>query len=354
MTEPTLNDAIDLSLYKEALLFLATAGVVAPLFFRLRVSPVLGFLLAGVALGPYGFGRLAARARWLDALAITNIEAIDRIAAFGVVALLFTMGLELSFERLRRMRRLVFGLGLAQVVVTTLILGAFAWRLGLAPPTALTIGAALAMSSTAIVVPVLVDSKRLHSSAGRASFSVLLFQDLAVAPLLVMAGALAGGEGHGVAGALVSILIPALALAALILFGRVALRPLFHSVAETRSPEFFMAACLLVVLGAGLAAAESRLSMALGAFVAGLLLAETEYRREIEVTIEPFKGLLLGLFFVSVGAGIDLKLVFERPGLLLGLAAALIAAKGLTLLALARGFRLSARVGAGLTLLLAP
>ena len=355
MTEPTLNDAIDLSLYKEALLFLATAGVVAPLFFRLRVSPVLGFLLAGVALGPYGFGRLAARARWLDALAITNIEAIDRIAAFGVVALLFTMGLELSFERLRRMRRLVFGLGLAQVVVTTLILGAFAWRLGLAPPSALTIGAALAMSSTAIVIPVLVDSKRLHSSAGRASFSVLLFQDLAVAPLLVMAGALAGGAEHGVASALVSILAPAaLALAALILFGRVALRPLFHSVAETRSPEFFMAACLLVVLGAGLAAAASRLSMALGAFVAGLLLAETEYRREIEVTIEPFKGLLLGLFFVSVGAGIDLKLVFARPGLLLGLAVALIAAKGLTLLALARGFGLSARVGAEMALLLGP
>ena len=195
MTEPTLNDAIDLSLYKEALLFLATAGVVAPLFFRLRVSPVLGFLLAGVALGPYGFGRLAARARWLDALAITNIEAIDRIAAFGVVALLFTMGLELSFERLRRMRRLVFGLGLAQVVVTTLILGAFAWRLGLAPPSALTIAAALAMSSTAIVIPVLVESKRLHSTAGRASFSVLLFQDLAVAPLLVMAGALATAPG---------------------------------------------------------------------------------------------------------------------------------------------------------------
>jgi monovalent cation:H+ antiporter-2, CPA2 family len=350
-----VNDAIDLSLYKEALLFLATAGVVAPLFFRLRVSPVLGFLLAGVALGPYGFGRLAARARWLDALAITNIEAIDRIAAFGVVALLFAMGLELSFERLRRMRRLVFGLGLAQVVVTTLVLGAFAWRLGLGPPSALTIGAALAMSSTAIVVPVLVESKRLHSSAGRASFAVLLFQDLAVAPLLVMAGALAHGAEHGVAGALVSILAPAaLALAALILFGRVALRPLFHSVAETRSPEFFMAACLLVVLGAGLAAAASRLSMALGAFVAGLLLAETEYRREIEVTIEPFKGLLLGLFFVSVGAGIDLELVFARPGLFLGLAAGLIAAKGLTLLALARGFGLSARVGAEMALMLGP
>src|SRR5580658_4430377 len=144
MTEPTLNDAIDLSLYKEALLFLATAGVVAPLFFRLRISPVLGFLLAGVALGPYGLGALGKKAPWLSAFAI-NVEAIDKLAAFGVVALLFTMGLELSFERLRRMRRLVFGLGLGQVVATTLILGAAAWRFGLAPPSALAIGAALSM-----------------------------------------------------------------------------------------------------------------------------------------------------------------------------------------------------------------
>src|SRR5271170_3222626 len=141
MTEPTLNDAIDLSLYKEALLFLATAGVVAPLFFRLRISPVLGFLLAGVALGPYGLGALGKKAPWLGAFAI-NVEAIDKLAAFGVVALLFTMGLELSFERLRRMRGLVFGLGLGQVVVTALILSGVAWALGLAPPSALTVGAA--------------------------------------------------------------------------------------------------------------------------------------------------------------------------------------------------------------------
>jgi len=169
-----VNEAIDLSLYKETLLFLVTAGVVAPLFFRLRVSPVLGYLLAGVALGPYGLGSLGRRAPWLSAFAI-NVEAIDRIAAFGVVALLFAMGLELSFERLRRMRRLVFGLGLAQVVVTTLILSALAWGLGLAPPSAVTIGAALTMSSTAIVIPMLAESKRLHSAVGRASFSVLLF-----------------------------------------------------------------------------------------------------------------------------------------------------------------------------------
>jgi CPA2 family monovalent cation:H+ antiporter-2 len=353
-TEPEVNEAIDLSVYKETLLFLLTAGVVAPLFFRLHVSPVLGYLLAGLALGPYGLGSLDLRAPWLNALAI-NVEAIDRIAAFGVVALMFTMGLELSFERLRRMRHLVFGLGLAQVVVTTLILAAFAWRSGLAPPSAVAIGAALSMSSTAIVIPMLVESKRLHSGAGRAGLAVLLFQDLAVAPLLVMVGALSAGGDHGLGWELLSTLVPAgLALVALVVFGRVALRPFFRFVAEAKSPEFFMAACLLVVLGDGLAAAASHLSMALGAFVAGLLLAETEYRREIELTIAPFRGLLLGLYFVSVGAGINPAFIVARPRLILGLVAALIAAKGVTLFGLGRAFRLSSRAAAEMSLLLGP
>ncbi len=349
-----MNAPIDLSVYKETLLFLVTAGVIAPLFFRLHVSPVLGYLLAGLALGPYGLGSLDFKAPWLSALAI-NVEAIDRIAAFGVVALLFTMGLELSFERLRRMRRLVFGLGLTQVVLTTLILSALAWGFGLSPPSALTIGAALTMSSTAIVIPMLVESKRLHSGAGRASFAVLLFQDLAVAPLLVMTGAFSAGGERGLGWALLGALVPAgLALVALVVFGRLALRPFFHFVAETKSPEFFMAACLLVVLGDGLAAAASHLSMALGAFVAGLLLAETEYRREIEVTIEPFRGLLLGLYFVSVGAGINPAFIVARPGLILGLAAALVALKGLTLFGLGRAFRLPPRVSTEIALLLGP
>ena len=350
-----MNETIDFSLYKEALLFLVTAGVVAPLFFRLRVSPVLGYLLAGVALGPYGLGSLAAKARWLGAFAISNVETIDRIAAFGVVVLLFTMGLELSFERLRRMRRLVFGLGLAQVAVTMLVLSGLAMGLGLEPGSALTVAAALSMSSTAIVIPVLIEGKRLRAPVGRASFSVLLFQDVAVAPLLVMAGAFAAGGERGLGAQLLATLVPAaFALAALIVLGRLALRPFFHFVAETKSPEFFMAACLLVVLGDGLAAAASRLSMALGAFVAGLLLAETEYRREIEVTIEPFKGLLLGLYFVSVGAGINPAVIFASPEVILGLAAALIAIKALILFALARAFRIPSRVAAEMALLLGP
>jgi monovalent cation:H+ antiporter-2, CPA2 family len=349
-----VNEPTDLSVYKETLLFLVTAGVVAPLFSRLRISPVLGYLLAGVALGPYGLRAIMQKAAWLNALAI-NVESIDRIAAFGVVALMFTMGLELSFERLRRMRHLVFGLGFAQVVVTTLVLAAAAWRLGLSPPAALAVGAALSMSSTAIVIPMMVESKRLHSGAGRASLSVLLFQDLAVAPLLVMTTALSAVGERGLAWQLLTTLVPAaLVLTALVIFGRLALRPFFHFVAETKSPEFFMAACLLVILGDGLAAAASHLSMALGAFVAGLLLAETEYRRQIEVTIEPFRGLLLGLYFVSVGAAINPGFILSRPGLIFGLAAALVATKALMLFGLGRAFRLPAHAAVETSLLLGP
>ena len=350
-----MNAPFDLAIYKEALLFLVTAGVVAPLFFRIRVSPVLGYLLAGVALGPFGLGRLARRAPWLDALALTNVESIGRLAAFGVVVLLFTVGLELSFERLKRMRRLVFGLGLAQVVVSTLALGAAAYALGQKPAAALMIGAALSLSSTAIVIPVLAEEKRLGASVGRISFAVLLFQDLAVAPLLVLAAMLAGGRVENLGAGLVLTLAPAaLALAAAIVVGRLALRPLFRSVAMTRSPEFFMAACLLVVLGSALTAAASGLSMALGAFVAGLLLAETEYRREIQVTIEPFKGLLLGLFFVSVGAGLDLSVLTAQPAKVLSVTAGFVVVKAAALFALTRLFGAPNGVAAEVALLLGP
>ena len=350
-----MSGAFDLAIYKEILLFLATAGIVAPLFFRMRISPVLGYLGAGVALGPSGLGRLARDAPWLDWIALTNVEAIGRIAAFGIVFLLFTMGLELSLERLKRLRRLVFGLGFAQVALSTLLLGGLALALGQPPVAALALGAALAMSSTAIVIPVLAERKRLNLAVGRASFSVLLFQDLAVAPLLIMVAMLVRGQADGIGMGLALALAPAaLGLTLAILLGRLVLRPLFHSVAMTKSPEFFMAACLLVVIGAATIAAISGLSMALGAFVAGLLLAETEFRREIEVTIEPFKGLLLGLFFVSIGAELDLSLLLDAPGLILLIAAALILGKALILIGLGRAFRLPGRVAREMALLLAP
>jgi monovalent cation:H+ antiporter-2, CPA2 family len=345
----------DLSLYKDTLLFLVTAGVVAPLFVRLRSSPVLGFLIAGAALGPQGLGRLAEDNPWLAPFALTKIVEVDNVGSLGVVFLLFMMGLELSFERLTSMRRLVFGLGLSQVVVTSLIIGGAALALGQPVPAAVILGAALSMSSTSIVIPVLAERKRLNSAVGRASFAVLLFQDLAVAPLLFMTTMLAKGEIHGLGADFIWALVPAaLALVALFVLGRLVLRPLFHSVATAKSAELFMAASLLVVIGAGLIAALSGLSMALGAFIAGLLLAETEFRREIEVTIEPFKGLLLGLFFVSVGAGLDLSLVFAAPLRILGLACALLIIKGATLLALGRLFKAPWRVAREVALLLGP
>jgi monovalent cation:H+ antiporter-2, CPA2 family len=350
-----LHATPDFALYKETLLFLATAGIVAPLFIRLRISPVLGFILAGAALGPHGVGGLARDIPWLDDFSLTNVEAIESIASLGVVFLLFTLGLELSFERLSRMRRLVFGLGLTQLFSCAVFIGAAALAIGVPFSTALIFGAALSLSSTSIVIPVLAERKRLNSAAGRASFSVLLLQDLMVAPLLFMTTMLAHGDADSLGVHLAWTLGPAaLAVLALIVLGRLVLRPLFHSVALTKSVELFMAASLLVVIGAGLVAASSGLSMALGAFIAGLLLAETEFRREIEVTIEPFKGLLLGLFFVSTGASLDLSILVASPLVIIAIAIGVMMIKGLVLLVLGRLFRAPGHVAREVALVLGP
>jgi len=341
--------------YKELLLFLGTAGVIVPLFTRLHVSPVLGFLAAGIALGPFGLGALARHEPWLSAISITNVEQIAHLAEFGVAFLLFMIGLELSWERLVRMRRLVFGLGPLQVVLSAIALGLIAFALGQTPAAASVLGGALALSSTAIVLPSLAERKRLSSTAGRASFAVLLFQDLAVAPLLFLVAILGAGEAVALRTSLLFALGPAIAvLAALVGLGRLILRPLFHLVATTRSDELFVAACLLVVMGTGVVAAASGLSMAFGAFIAGLLLAETEYRRQVEVTIHPFQGLLLGLFFLSVGAGLDLSQVLANPIPTLGLAICLIVIKVLVLLPLVQAFGLPSRVARQVALALGP
>ena len=322
--------------YKEALLFLTTAGVVVPLFRRLKVSPVIGFLGAGILLGSYGLGGIP-NAPWLDFFRLENTDQIAELAEFGVVFLLFMIGLELSYERLKRMRKLVFGLGAAQVLVSALVIAEIAiLGFGIRASAAFVIGGALALSSTAIVIPVLAERRRLGTTAGRAAFAILLFQDLMVAPLL-FAVSMMGDQSAGTGLDIAYAILPAVAvLGLLVLGGRLLLRPLFHQVAMAHSTEFFMAACLLVVIGTGIASAMGGLSMALGAFIAGLLLGETEFRREIEVTLEPFKGLLLGLFFVSVGAGLDLGQVIRSPVLVLGIAAGLTLLKVAVLLPMAR------------------
>jgi len=342
--------------YREALLFLATASVVVPLFHRLHVSPVLGFLLAGACLGPFGLGRLAKKYEFLAPLAIADVEQVARVAEFGLVFLLFMIGLELSWERLVRMRRLTFGLGLAQVLVSGAALAAvghFRFGLDLAP--AILMGAALAMSSTAIVIAVLAETRHLNKTPGRAAFAVLLMQDLMVAPLLFFVTVLADAKAGLTGVAIFWTFLPALfVLGVLILGGRLLLRPLFRLVAAAQSTELFMAACLLVVVGSGVASAAAGFSMGLGAFIAGLLLAETEFRREIEITIEPFKGLLLGLFFVSIGAGLDIGVVLRDPIPIMLNACGLVALKALVIFALARAFRLPGAVGGEIALLLAP
>jgi len=341
--------------YKNALLFLVTAGVIVPLFRRIRVSPVIGFLAAGAALGPFGLGRFDAEKPLLAYVTIANADEIGEVAALGVVFLLFMIGLELSFERLMRMRRILFGLGSVQVLVSAVLIGGAAHALGGPTEGSIVLGGALALSSTAVVIPVLAERKRLNSATGRAAFAVLLFQDLCVAPLLILVGALGHGAGQASASqwiATLAIAVPSIAL--IIVVGRLVLRPLFKMVAVAGSTEFFMAACLLVVMGTALITAASGLSMAIGAFIAGLLLAETEYRREIEVMIEPFQGLLLGLFFVSVGAGLDLSRLVAYPAAILAIALGIIALKGLVVILAAPVFKIPGAVAREVALLLGP
>ena len=341
--------------YKEVILFLATAGVVVPLFLRLRISPVLGFLGAGVLLGPFGLGRFVGDAPWLSWITIANREEMAHLAEFGVVFLLFMIGIELSFERLWTLRRLVFGFGSLQVVACAAALGALAYVLGAEPAAAALIGVALALSSTAIVVPVLAGERRLNAPTGRATFSVLLFQDLAVAPVLFTIGVLGARQSGGFGMAFILALAQAaIAIVVIVGVGRLALRPLFGLVAATKSTELFMAASLLVVLATGLITAVSGLSMALGAFIAGLLLAETEYRRAIEAMIDPFKGLLLGVFFVSVGMGLDVTQLARNPGTILAGVLALVAVKAALVAGLALVFRLARPVAIESALLLGP
>ncbi|WP_342361504.1 cation:proton antiporter [Terrarubrum flagellatum] len=338
---------------KEAVVILATAGVVVPLIARLNVNPVLGYLLAGVVFGPDALGALASKWSLLEPFAVTSRERIAGVAEFGIVVLMFMIGLELSFERMTTMRRLVFGLGALQVAATAtaLAVAAILWGLPIRP--AAIIGAALALSSTAIVIEVLAKSKRLRSTAGRASFAVLLFQDIAVIPILFVIGVLSGDQSNLAGGLGLAVAKVAIAIVVIIGVGRLALRPLFRLVVEQKSTDMFMAACLLVIAATAQVSAMAGLSMALGAFIAGLLLAETEYRREIEVTIEPFRGLLLGVFFFFVGMSIDLGEVLRRPHVIVALTLGMMLIKAALLYLLARLYRIGVRASLETSLLLA-
>ncbi len=347
--------SINIPVYSDALVVLGTAGVVVPLVHRLGISPVLGYLGAGALLGPLGLGSFISQVPLLYWFTIVDAKNVAGIADLGVVFLLFLIGLKLSYERLMAMRRLVFGLGGMQVVITTTILAAIIAATGQNTLIAIMLGACLALSSTAIVLEVLSKQGRLATSAGRASFAVLLAQDLAVIPILMFVSILGADKGSSLLAIVGMTLFHAFAAVALIvLFGRALLRPLFRDVARTQSSELFIAAILFVIVGTGVVAAAADLSMALGAFVAGLLLAETEYRKAIEATIEPFKGLLLGIFFFTVGMSIDVRVLAREPLLLLASVMGLIGLKAIVLAGLARLFKLSVPASIETGLLLGP
>jgi len=352
--------------YRDLVVFLAAAGVVVPLFNRLRISPVLGFLAAGVLLGPDGLGRFAQTHGWLSWLTIGDQAQIRQLSELGVAFLLFMIGLELSWERLKAMRRLVFGLGMLQIAACAVAIAVVFMVLGQPLAGASVLGMGLALSSTAVVMPVLAAQGRINSETGRATFAVLLAQDVAVAPILItvtVLATLAQGAGSGVepaalGRALFTLAPAAIGLFLMVLLGRLVLRPMFRSVARAQhrgeGRELFVAACLLVVVVSGLTAQAVGLSMSLGALVAGVLLAETEFRREVEVSIDPFKGLLLGVFFIGVGIGLDVDAVAADPVTVLGLAGGLILLKALIIFILARAWGLAARSAIETALVLGP
>lgn len=311
----------------ELVLILGAAVVLVPLAKRFGFGVVLGYLGAGIVIGPWALGLVA------------NVANIQRIAEFGVVFLLFVIGLELQPSRLWALRRSIFGYGAAQVLVTAGLLAATALAFGLPPPTAVVVGSALSLSSTAFGLQLLGERKELTTRHGRMAFSILLFQDLAAIPMIAIVPLLAAMPANGAEAARLiepaAIIKAVVIVATVVVGGRYVLQPLFRVVASTGIQELFTAAALFVVIGIALLVQVAGLSMALGAFLAGMLLADSEYRHELEGDIAPFRGLLLGLFFISVGMSLDLGLVASRPLLVLGLVVGLVALKGLVLWALA-------------------
>lgn len=314
--------------FNQALVLLAAAVLLLPLFQRLGLGSILGYLAAGIVIGPLGLGL------------IPGAEAVLHFAELGVVLMLFLVGLELAPEQLWAQRRRLLGLGASQMLFSAALLTGFFFALGQPGPAALAIGATLALSSTAFAVQMLVETNQLGTPQGRNAFSILLFQDLAVIPLLLLLPVLAGGDAGA---AQPNLLVGVLVLALMWLAGRYLLNPWLGWLARLHNRELMTATALLLVLGAAELMETLHLSMGLGAFVAGMLLANSPYREQLDTDIQPFKGMLLGLFFIAIGMTMDLRLLAASPWSILAMGAALLGIKTLVLFGIARALKVGGR-----------
>ncbi|MCZ8094715.1 MAG: glutathione-regulated potassium-efflux system protein KefC [Acidovorax sp.] len=309
-------------------LYLSAAVLAVPLAKALGLGSIIGYLAAGIAIGPWGLGL------------VSNVQDILHFAEFGVVLMLFLVGLELQPSRLWALRRPIFGTGTAQVLGCAAALFALGWLAGLPWRISLVGALGLALSSTAIALQVLAERNLMRTSSGQAGFSILLFQDVAAIPILAMLPILGAAAGEGAGHTPTDVALEALkivgVIGAIILGGRLLLRPLLRWIAKSKTPEIFTAAALLLVVGIAYLMVLVGLSMALGAFLAGVLLADSEYRRELEADIEPFKGLLLGLFFIAVGMSIDFGVILRSPGLMAAILVGFLAAKAIVIYTLAK------------------
>ena len=328
----------------DALTILGAAGIVIPAFARLRINPVIGFIIVGIIAGPFGLGALTQAYPWLSWVSISDPEGIEPFAELGIILLLFSIGLELSFRRLVAMRRMVFGIGAAEMILIAALIGGALLVAGQeSPQGALWLSLALAMSSTALVLPI----SGTQGPVGRAALSMLLFEDLALVPMLFLIGAASGAAASSLGQ---TALQGTLVILAILVVGRFVLPSLFAQAARSKKPELFLAISLLVVILAATVTASTGLSPILGALVAGLVIAETDYRSEVELVIEPFKGLALGIFLITVGMRIDVGALLGDWPMLLGALVAVILVKALVTGALLRmaGARLGVAAETGL------